>query len=266
MTRCNIQNLICTYVVLPIFSVGLASSLSLEQIESIAPSRSTLHILSDFSVENQQSWEGELFNFFLQSTKFRKILHPIVSISISSNRYSRSCEHNEYIVSKSFGHTTTHISIIFLHKTETDSDQVKLIEIRERLSYCGENPSYIFLVLSIPINRETFRVSPLSSSTSKLFVLQSRWNRTERIQIYVVCLPCRLHSLAELNPSRGDHQNFFDTSWKKQNSELQGLQIDSQVNLTFQQGKDTCSAIKLGPKTFSGKFACAQLALWDKLN
>ncbi|OXA48654.1 hypothetical protein Fcan01_16232 [Folsomia candida] len=107
--------------------------------------------------------------FFLQN--FLTVLRNFPSKqNITANRYYGSCQRNEYIFSKYFGHPTTFISVIFLPKLETNSDLQNLFLTHSTLNACGENPTYIFLIPSL-LNSTMTEEIPLTRSTSKIFVI-----------------------------------------------------------------------------------------------
>lgn len=147
--------------------------------------------------------------FFLQN--FLTVLRNFPSKqNITANRYYGSCQRNEYIFSKYFGHPTTFISVIFLPKLETNSDLQNLFLTHSTLNACGENPTYIFLIPSL-LNSTMTEEIPLTRSTSKIFVIHGDdRNGKEILKIFVICLPCRVFSMREVNPFPSD--DFLDST------------------------------------------------------
>ncbi|OXA43277.1 hypothetical protein Fcan01_21977 [Folsomia candida] len=242
--------------------ISISSTFKLQQMGSLFPSRSIIHVIGDFTVETEKSWEAHLDKFLLRNQNLPKVSrHVRLNQSIYTNSYYGSCRKNEYIFSKYFGHSVSLISFIFLHQLETESEHKDFIQTRERLSYCGENPTYNFLVLSV-INHETFKISPDAASTSKLFVLQ---DSTESLQISVVCFACGIFPLIELKETVRENSAVLDSSWRLHNSDMQGMRIGSGA-LKFDPRDQTCSATQRGGKTFSEYQTCTQLALGAKFN
>lgn len=266
----NMKNLIYTGKFLLIFSVTLISSdFNLEKIDSLVPPRATFHIIGNIKTKmgHQKSWEGKLFELFLKNGNFPKVLHHLktnrLMMTIRYNtKTNQSCRKNEYIISNYFGHSIIQIYVIFLPNLETSFEKGKFIQTQRKLNYCGENPSYIFLALSL-LNPKAFKIHPVAASTSKLFVIQGSRNSTESFKIFVVCLHSRLHSLLELNPSITYHSKTLDFPWKRQNSNLHGLLISSGRNNLFDP--ENHSAIE-GKRKFAHRKTCAQLALGSKFN
>ncbi|OXA41595.1 uncharacterized protein LOC118439035 [Folsomia candida] len=141
-----------------------------------------------------------------------------------------------------------------------------MLDTRERLSYCGENPNHIFHILSV-MNHRMFNVVPLAVSTSKMFVLHGSRNGDELLQRFVVCLPYGPNSLVELKPSiLNDHPTVLESSWKRYNSDVKGLSLESSIATKFDPGVHTCSGIRRGGKIFSGRGICTHSVLERKLN
>lgn len=257
------------FVFFLIFTVSHASVLSdfnLRQFENLTPLSSVLHIVGDIKTGPPATWEIKLFNFILQNRNFLKVLHHIpMNHNITSNAYYRSCLRNWYIFSKYFGHSVSHVSIIFQHNLETDFDKKKLITTRSQLSKCGENPSYIFVVASV-INSKIFHISPNAASTSRLLIIHGNQHSAELFQIFLVCIPCRMHSLIPIKPQIVKTHTFLDDSWKISNYDLKGLIVSSSETSDFDLQKHTCSAVQRDGRKFKGYVICSQLTIGGKLN
>lgn len=113
-----------------------------------------------------------------------------------------------------------------------------------------------------------FKIPPDAESTSKLFLIHGGRKGDKYIRIYVVCIASV--SLLELRPSRNDHVNILDYTWRIQNSNMQGWHVDTGAGfLKFDPRIHTCSAIQRGRKRYPktpGTIKCAQIVLGDKLN
>lgn len=216
-----IQAYLCSLLILSVTSIS--SNFDLQSIDSLVPAKSILHIIGDFTIEHEKSWETRLLKFLVRSQNFIKVLVNLPSShSILFNQYYGSSYKNEFVFSNYFGHSTSSFNFIFLHKLETDFEKNEFVQTRDSFSYCGENPIYIFLVLSV-INTKTFILSSDAAETSKLFGIPDHPTETEALQIFVVCLPCYLYSLIELKASISEYSTILDSSWKMQNSDLQGM-------------------------------------------
>ncbi|OXA42235.1 hypothetical protein Fcan01_22726 [Folsomia candida] len=254
------QILIFTFLQITSFT-SVSAHFNFQHVDCVVPARSIIQIIGDFFAEQQKPFEAELVYFLLQNQNYLKVLNHLPP----NQNLKDSCRKNSYIFSKYIGHSVTRISFIFLSQLEPEAGKKDFNHFRERLNYCGEDPTYIFLVISIT-NNKTFRISPKAASTSKLFVVHSRSNGNNYLQIYVVCLPCRFSHLLELRPSAIDLPKLLDYSWERHNADLQGLRAGTGGARKFHPGKETCSAIKRGGKEFSWNVICAQLVLGSKFN
>lgn len=224
-----------------------------------------MQIMSEFKFEEQTDWRAKLFQLLVQNQNFLKVLQYLpTDMDLRVKRHYGSCEENAYIFSNYFGHSVTKVLVIFLRQVDLSTREYPN-QIRQGLNHCGENPTYIFLIISV-LNNETFRITPDAKSTSKLFVVHGGHMGTEGVRIFMVCLPCRLSPLVELHLSVEELSELLDSAWKLHNSNLQGLRIISSGSNTFNSGKQTCSAIQRGVRAFTGYNICIQLALGDKFS
>lgn len=165
--------LCCNLVfVLLLRCISASFNFNLQDIEGLIPPRSTLQLISDFGLDNEIPWKAKLSIHLLQNQNFLKVLRNVPKEHvITTNKYYASCDKNESLNTKYLGHSVTRISLIFLHQVTTEFEKCSLIQTRERQSHCGENPAYIFIILS-HINIETFRISSDSALTSKLLSIK----------------------------------------------------------------------------------------------
>ncbi|OXA38858.1 hypothetical protein Fcan01_26466 [Folsomia candida] len=243
-------------IFLHLIPISDCSKIEITNIDRIFPQSSVLHILGNFNNSYHKFWNRNLFKFLLYNSKFPKLLHHLPNNDIRDNRYYQNCRRT---CPKNLGHFATQISIIFLPKLQT---REIFYRTQNGLHTCGENPTYMFLVVII----RYFQINLEGKLSSALFVIYHPLkSSTNSVNISVVCYTCRLKLIEVPHPNSGGIDSLY-SFWKVQNSNLHGFMIESDGMSQFNPNKETCSAIKRGVRAFSRKFICAQLALGRKLN
>ncbi|OXA61944.1 hypothetical protein Fcan01_00370 [Folsomia candida] len=232
---------------------------NISHIDRLFPHQSVLNIMGDFNTSHPKLFDYKLFKFLQQNLKFSKVLHPLPNNDIEHSLQYQNCSHNQYTDNpKYYLHYATKIFVIFLPKIEPQM----FYDLQNKLNYCGENPTYMFLILS---TIQKIDIHAWAGQTTSLFVMHHPSIISDLVHIYVICHTCPVQ-LVEVPAESVDDINALYAYWKRENSNLHHYHIQAYASVSFDPNKFTCRAIKRGNRAFSHVLTCAQLTLGDKYN
>lgn len=192
------------------------------QFSNPTTENSVVNIFVDLSKVRQSAPELVLLTNLLNDHTRPKRVFKMSNLALDYVKHYRNCNFKSYTDPKMTSRFNQETASFIMPAIPKWVNGYNLYQVQSSLSYCGEDPNFMFLVdteatAKLPISLNSY---PLLKWTTKLFVLNPI-----QLEMYVLCYSCAVYPLRQIETNP---RNLLAQQWKMYNQNLNGMQCPVQ--------------------------------------